>query len=261
MKTPFHTPRWHHSSSRRSLNPLQRVYAKSCSPPTLQRWIQWLAGKGVKMLDLKVWSGSVWFSIDDLLKVFREKLWPDFLGRVSTIEGKTWFFLPIFWGGCLLFGLTTYVCSFQASITVEGTEFVIDSARAKEVSYDPYLKVGTLTTSWISKAPRGCDGDIFSMILIFFGGEVFGVVYGWHLSKNKLIQVTNVFLECIVDYKAWTKHQKRIWRIQLRSHWKTAGCEFAYSRLVQWTVRERHRPSSELVVQASFLAGDVTPKL
>lgn len=41
------------------------------------------------MLDLKVWSGLVWFSIDDLLKVFREKLWPDFLGRVSTIEGKT----------------------------------------------------------------------------------------------------------------------------------------------------------------------------
>ena len=38
---------------------------------------------------------------------------------------------------------------------MEGTEFVIDSARAKEVSYDPYLKVGTLTTSWISKAGGG----------------------------------------------------------------------------------------------------------
>lgn len=46
--------------------------------------------------------------------------------------------------------LTTNIA--EASITVEGTEFVIDSARAKEVSYDPYLKVGTLTTSWISKA-------------------------------------------------------------------------------------------------------------
>ena len=30
----------------------------------------------------------------------------------------------------------------QASITVEGTEFVIDCARAKELSYDPYLKAG-----------------------------------------------------------------------------------------------------------------------
>jgi len=46
--------------------------------------------------------------------------------------------------------LTTNIA--EASITVEGTEFVIDTARAKEVSYDPYLKVGTLTTSWISKA-------------------------------------------------------------------------------------------------------------
>merc|ERR1719392_593975 len=46
--------------------------------------------------------------------------------------------------------LTTNIA--EASITVEGTEFVIDSGRAKEVSYDPYLKVGTLTTSWISAA-------------------------------------------------------------------------------------------------------------
>merc|ERR1719230_1885239 len=46
--------------------------------------------------------------------------------------------------------LTTNIA--EASITVEGTEFVIDSGRAKEVSYDPYLKVGTLTTSWISQA-------------------------------------------------------------------------------------------------------------
>jgi len=63
-----------------------------------------------------------------------------------------------FFGGLLGFGLTA-VWGFQASITVEGTEFVIDSARAKEVSYDPYLKVGTLTTSWISKA--GVLMDIF----------------------------------------------------------------------------------------------------
>jgi len=46
--------------------------------------------------------------------------------------------------------LTTNIA--EASITVEGTEFVIDCGRAKEVSYDPYLKVGTLTTSWISRA-------------------------------------------------------------------------------------------------------------
>eukprot|EP00927_Polykrikos_kofoidii_P052226 TRINITY_DN45_c2_g1_i1.p1 TRINITY_DN45_c2_g1~~TRINITY_DN45_c2_g1_i1.p1 ORF type:complete len:1126 (+),score=236.17 TRINITY_DN45_c2_g1_i1:70-3447(+) len=46
--------------------------------------------------------------------------------------------------------LTTNIA--EASVTVEGTEFVIDSGRAKEVSYDPYLKVGTLTTSWISQA-------------------------------------------------------------------------------------------------------------
>jgi len=46
--------------------------------------------------------------------------------------------------------LTTNIA--EASITVEGTEFVIDSGRAKEVSYDPYLKVGTLTTSWVSQA-------------------------------------------------------------------------------------------------------------
>mmetsp|Transcript_60239 Transcript_60239/g.173823 ORF Transcript_60239/g.173823 Transcript_60239/m.173823 type:complete len:1097 (-) Transcript_60239:35-3325(-) len=46
--------------------------------------------------------------------------------------------------------LTTNIA--EASITVEGTEFVIDSGRAKEVSYDPFLKVGTLTTSWISQA-------------------------------------------------------------------------------------------------------------
>jgi len=46
--------------------------------------------------------------------------------------------------------LTTNIA--EASITVDGTEFVIDCGRAKEVSYDPYLKVGTLTTSWISQA-------------------------------------------------------------------------------------------------------------
>eukprot|EP00419_Tripos_fusus_P045518 CAMPEP_0172822272 /NCGR_PEP_ID=MMETSP1075-20121228/16567_1 /TAXON_ID=2916 /ORGANISM="Ceratium fusus, Strain PA161109" /LENGTH=1135 /DNA_ID=CAMNT_0013663249 /DNA_START=71 /DNA_END=3474 /DNA_ORIENTATION=- len=46
--------------------------------------------------------------------------------------------------------LTTNIA--EASITVEGTEFVIDCGRAKEVSYDPYLKVGTLTTSWISQS-------------------------------------------------------------------------------------------------------------
>jgi len=46
--------------------------------------------------------------------------------------------------------LTTNIA--EASITVDGTEFIIDCGRAKEVSYDPYLRVGTLTTSWISQA-------------------------------------------------------------------------------------------------------------
>ncbi len=40
----------------------------------------------------------------------------------------------------------------EASITVDDCEFVIDSGRAKETSYDANLKVGTLTTSWVSKA-------------------------------------------------------------------------------------------------------------
>eukprot|EP00397_Hematodinium_sp_SG-2012_P002884 GEMP01002892.1.p1 GENE.GEMP01002892.1~~GEMP01002892.1.p1 ORF type:complete len:1080 (+),score=285.51 GEMP01002892.1:130-3369(+) len=40
----------------------------------------------------------------------------------------------------------------EASITVPDVEFVIDCGRAKETSYDPYLKIGTLTTSWVSKA-------------------------------------------------------------------------------------------------------------
>ena len=40
----------------------------------------------------------------------------------------------------------------EASITVPDVEFVIDCGRAKETSYDPNLKVATLTTSWVSKA-------------------------------------------------------------------------------------------------------------
>ena len=55
--------------------------------------------------------------------------------------------------------------SNQASITVEGTEFVIDSARAKEVSYDPYLKV--LGMTWKS------HWDIWYYIWIY------GTIYGY----------------------------------------------------------------------------------
>ena len=40
----------------------------------------------------------------------------------------------------------------EASVTVPDVEFVIDCGRAKETSYDPYLKVATLTTSWSSQA-------------------------------------------------------------------------------------------------------------
>ena len=193
MKTPFTRPGDTTAAAGRSLNPLQRVYAKSCSPPTLQRWIQWLAGEGGQ----NAWSESlVGFSLVQYWW-FAKSFSRETLARFSWKSINHWrqdvIFLANFLGGCLLFGLTTYVCSFQASITVEGTEFVIDSARAKEVSYDPYLKVGTLTTSWISKAPRGCDGDIFSMILIFFWGEVFGVVYGGICLKTNSYKLLTCF--------------------------------------------------------------------
>ena len=56
--------------------------------------------------------------------------------------------------------LTTNIA--EASITVEGTEFVIDSARAKEVSYDPYLKAREPRASfrraifrWVRLPPLG----------------------------------------------------------------------------------------------------------
>jgi len=173
MKTTFHTPRWHHSSSRRSLNPLQRVYAKSCSPPTLQRWIQWLAGKGVKMLDLKVWSGLVWFSIDDLLKVFREKLWPDFLGRVSTIEGKTWFFLPIFWGAAWVW---VDSCLGFSGFHYCGGHGICDRLGKSQRGELWSISQGRNFDHFLDLQGRGFDGH-FSMILDFFW-EVFGVVEG-----------------------------------------------------------------------------------
>ena len=53
----------------------------------------------------------------------------------------------------------------QASITVEGTEFVIDSARAKEVSYDPYLKAGTWRWHW----DRVIDSWFTHKMVIFHG--------------------------------------------------------------------------------------------
>lgn len=40
----------------------------------------------------------------------------------------------------------------ETSITIEDVSIVIDTGRAKETSYDPYLKVGTLATVFISKA-------------------------------------------------------------------------------------------------------------
>eukprot|EP00929_Paragymnodinium_shiwhaense_P047529 TRINITY_DN24105_c0_g1_i1.p1 TRINITY_DN24105_c0_g1~~TRINITY_DN24105_c0_g1_i1.p1 ORF type:complete len:1378 (-),score=333.07 TRINITY_DN24105_c0_g1_i1:7-4140(-) len=40
----------------------------------------------------------------------------------------------------------------ETSITIEDVTVVIDTGRAKETSYDPYLKVGTLATVFVSKA-------------------------------------------------------------------------------------------------------------
>ncbi|CAD7923399.1 unnamed protein product [Amoebophrya sp. A120] len=70
-------------------------------------------------------------------------------GSVS-MEQQQECFKPIETPGVRKIVLTTNIA--EASITVPDVEFVIDCGRAKETSYDPYLKVATLTTSWISQA-------------------------------------------------------------------------------------------------------------
>ena len=40
----------------------------------------------------------------------------------------------------------------ETAVTIDDVACVIDLGRAKEASYDPYLNVPTLTTSWVSKA-------------------------------------------------------------------------------------------------------------
>ncbi|CAD7930194.1 unnamed protein product [Amoebophrya sp. A25] len=70
-------------------------------------------------------------------------------GSVS-MEQQQEAFKPIRDPGVRKIVLTTNIA--EASITVPDVEFVIDCGRAKETSYDPYLKVATLTTSWVSKA-------------------------------------------------------------------------------------------------------------
>eukprot|EP00392_Amoebophrya_sp_AT5.2_P015693 g15909.t1 len=70
-------------------------------------------------------------------------------GQVS-MEQQQECFKPMEEQGVRKIVLTTNIA--EASITVPDVEFVIDCGRAKETSYDPYLKVATLTTSWISQA-------------------------------------------------------------------------------------------------------------
>ena len=40
----------------------------------------------------------------------------------------------------------------ETSVTIDGVAFVVDTGRAKEKSYDPHLKTGTLQPVWISQA-------------------------------------------------------------------------------------------------------------
>lgn len=40
----------------------------------------------------------------------------------------------------------------ETSITIDDVSFVVDSCRVKEKTYDPYLKMCTLSATWISKA-------------------------------------------------------------------------------------------------------------
>ncbi|KAI3728618.1 hypothetical protein L6452_17257 [Arctium lappa] len=67
---------------------------------------------------------------------------------VPSIEQKKVFKRPP--QGCRKIILSTNIA--ETAVTIDDVVFVIDSGRMKEKSYDPYNKVSTLQSSWISKA-------------------------------------------------------------------------------------------------------------
>jgi len=95
-----------------------------------------------------------WSDIDRCMKLLQNDLEKDRFtvlplhGQI-TVEQQQEVFQPVA-DGVRKIVLSTNLA--EASITVPDVEFVIDCGRAKETSYDPYLKIGTLTTSWVSKA-------------------------------------------------------------------------------------------------------------
>lgn len=210
------------------------------------------------MLDLKVWYGSVWFSIDDLLK----KNQRHFSWKSINLWRQEVIILAHFCGGFTLLGFGVAVWGkLEASITVEGTEFVIDSARAKEVSYDPYLKVGTLTTSWISKVGGVFFLEFFRWFLGFFfvGGKFLGVFLGGICEVHKLIQVTKVVLNVslIINSGTTSNTENRIWRIYGKLDFSNFGVAVfhVFPTEPQFGPSWRHRPSSELAVQVTCHSG------
>ena len=68
--------------------------------------------------------------------------------KVPSLEQKQVFKRPP--QGCRKIILSTNIA--ETAVTIDDVVFVIDSGRMKEKSYDPYNKVSTLQSSWISKA-------------------------------------------------------------------------------------------------------------
>lgn len=67
---------------------------------------------------------------------------------VPSLEQKKVFKRPPH--GCRKIILSTNIA--ETAVTIDDVVYVIDSGRMKEKSYDPYNKVSTLQSSWISKA-------------------------------------------------------------------------------------------------------------